>query len=485
MKLKQLLFLLLISPSFINAQAFYKTGFFVIKGHVKNFKDPLFDFGMTTYLGFTDKSVKVLPNGNFEQQFPIQHRQYIYLLLNNDGIAFTVQDKDTLTLEWDDTDFKNTFSIKGSNELRIRELNLEWKLYGGFRKPFMALHEKLHSDKNLTAENKYKLVNDLYNQQVASIFDSTGFITENLNHRITGLYFQYTGLLSKHNLIPKFKLKLSLDSTRTYPYFDVSALSNDYTLLNEDWFWNVSEYRDFVYNYVRFYKPFKQWSGSSTAVQKPFNPTLDEYYLAQSYFVYTGIKDWFITKSIMDGFGHYAFVDVEKVYKQAIITITSPYLKGTLQKYYTATKRLKPGTPAPVFTLKNDKGQPVSLGDFKGKVIYIDFWGVGCGPCIYDIENHIPKLHEHYKNKDVVFLNICVDSNDKEWKEALEKYKLDGVNMIAEGWTKHPVCKAYNISGIPHYILVDKNGKMVNNNAPRANEFNLTNGKNEIDLLLK
>jgi thiol-disulfide isomerase/thioredoxin len=138
-----------------------------------------------------------------------------------------------------------------------------------------------------------------------------------------------------------------------------------------------------------------------------------------------------------------------------------------------------------VFTLKNDKGQSVSLSDFKGKVVYIDFWGVGCGPCIYDIKNHVPKLHEHYKNKDVVFLNICVDSKDKEWKEALEKHKLDGVNMIAEGWTNHPVCKAYNVSGIPHYILIDKNGKMVNNNAPAAYEFNLTSGKNEIDLLLK
>ena len=485
MKLKRLLFLLFISPSFVNAQSFYKTSFFVIKGYIKNFKEPLFDFGTTTYFRNTSKSVKVLPNGNFEQQFPIQHRQDIYLYLNDDAIAFAVQDKDTIILEWDEADFKNTFTIKGNNEIRTKELKLQWKLYAGFRKPLMQLHEKLYSDKKLTAEDKYELVNGLYNRNLQAVFDSTDFNSENLNYLTTNLYFQYTNLLWSHKLIPKFKLELALDTTRSYPGVDIFETSADYTRLNEIWFWNCPEYRDFIYNYVRFYKPFNGWLAISNNPAKPFTPTLDEFYLAQSNITLTNIKDWFITQSIISGFGHYAFVDVEKVYKQAISSISSTYLKDTLQKYYSAIKRLKPGNQAPGFTLKNDKGQSVSLSDFKGKVVYIDFWGVGCGPCIYDIKNNVPKLHEHYKKKDVVFVNICVDSKDKEWKDALEKYKLDGVNLIAEGWTNHPVCKTYNVSSIPHYILIDKNGKMVNNNASGAYGFNLTNGKNEIDLLLK
>ncbi len=173
------------------------------------------------------------------------------------------------------------------------------------------------------------------------------------------------------------------------------------------------------------------------------------------------------------------------MYKQAANTITAPYLKDTLQKFYTAIKRLKPGNPAPGFSLKNDQGKLVSLSDFKGKVVYIDFWGVGCGPCIYDIKNHVPQLHEHYKGKDVVFISICVDSKEKEWKEALKQYKLDGVNLTAEGWVDHPVCKAYNINGIPHYVLIDKSGKISNNNAPWASHLDLASGKNAIDLLLK
>src|SRR5687768_9743181 len=200
---------------------------------------------------------------------------------------------------------------------------------------------------------------------------------------------------------------------------------------------------------------------------------------------FINIQEWFITRSIMSGFRRYGFAETEKVYDQVIGTLTTPFLKDTLQKYYTAVSRLRPGNPAPAFALKNEKGQTVALSDFKGKVVYIDFWGVGCGPCISAIKNDVPKLHEYYKDKDVIFVNICVDAKENEWKDALKKYKLGGANLIAEGWTSHPVCQAYNISGIPHYILIDKNGKIANNVARDPGSYNLRDGKNEIDILLK
>jgi peroxiredoxin len=187
----------------------------------------------------------------------------------------------------------------------------------------------------------------------------------------------------------------------------------------------------------------------------------------------------------MYGFGHYNFTDVEKVYKQAVNSITSPYLKDTLQKYYTGVKQVRPGNPAPGFILKNDQGKLVSLNRFKGKVVYVDFWSVDCAPCIYEIKNNVPQLHEHYKSKDVVFINICIDTIETEWKAALEKYKLDGINLITEGWNYNPLCKTYNVNSIPHHVLIDKFGKIINNNGPKVTELDLSSGKNDIDRLLK
>lgn len=486
MKLKITLLLLCFAPSFLFAQDFYKPGYFVIKGRVKNRKDPLIEFGVTNYLNAVRNSIMVKPDGSFERKIPVQNLQSFHIMLNEEFLTFSVFNKDTLYLDWNDADFNNTFSIRGKNDLRTKELQVQLKLYQKFWKPFMNLHQELaESREKFTEAEKFNLINGLYNLHIKDVLDSAGFFSPTLNHLITGLYFQYSGLLWQQRLLPQFKLRLDLGGAGPYPPFDIAGPLADYKQLNEDWFRNVPEYRDFIYNYIRFYKPFNSYGGSLTADHKLFNPTLDDYYLAQSNIYFTKIKDWFITNLIMWDFGSYPFADVEKVYHQFISTCSSPFLKDTLQKYYTAMKRLKPGSPAPGFTLKNEKGKTVSLSDFKGKVVYIDFWGVECPPCIYDIQNHVPQLHERYKNKEVVFINICVDAKEAQWKEALEKYGLNGVNLIAEGWTNHPACKAYNVSGIPHYILVDKNGRIADNNAPRADGFNPENGKNAIDLLLQ
>jgi thiol-disulfide isomerase/thioredoxin len=489
MKLKQFVFAALVFPSILYAQDYYKQGSFVIKGHVRNAKERFVDFGLTTFFTSLSGSAVIKSDGSFEQKIPIQNSQSLYLQLNNELLSFRVFDKDTLNLNWDDTDFKNSFSVSGKNILRTKELQVQWKLHSKFFGAQMNLFRDLtENSKKISAEKKFERVNELFNQHVKTILDSSGFFSITLIGIITDLYFQYSQVLQKLKLVPQFRLTLNLDRSKSYPYFDLLDPSTSYTQMNEDWFWNAPEYRKFLYEYIHNYfnysKPFTSSRSLTGAAIKPANFTLDYYYSAQANIDLLEIRDWFIAQSIVYGFEDYPFSDVEKAYKLFITTCNSSYLKDSLQKHYAAIKRLRPGSSAPGFILKNDKGQSVSLTDFKGKVVYIDFWGIGCGPCIYDIEKHIPGLHKKYKDKEVVFINICVDAKESEWKEALSKYKLDGINLIAEGWTDHPVCKAYNISGIPHYVLVDKNGKISNNNAPRAYELNAASNKNQIDVLL-
>jgi peroxiredoxin len=487
MKPKHLLFVLFFATAYCHAQDFYKPGFFVIKGKVKNFTDPMFDFGITSYFSNTGNSVVVKADGTFEQKFPVQHRQDIYLYLNNDAITFTVTNTDTLFLTWDEADFKNSFSIKGKNQLRTNELQNQWRLYNRFRKPLMEMMTSLYNNQNadLTPEKKYLQVNTLFNQNVQAALDSSAFISAGTEHLITGLYFDYSEFLWNLRLMPQYKLTLALDSNRIQKVLNLGPSVPNYNQLNDTWFWNVPSYRSFIFNYIRFYKPFNTTVTTADASnRKKFDPTQDNYYLAQANIDLLNVKDWFITYCIMEGFQYYSFDNAERVYDQFKTTCQTPYLKDTLQAYYTAVKRLKPGMPAPAFSLKNEKGQTVSLSDLRGKVVYIDFWGVGCGPCIYDIKNHVPQVHERYKKKDVVFVNICVDAKEKNWKDALTKYKLDGVNLIAEGWTGHPVCKVYNVGGIPHYVLIDKAGKLVDNNAPGPGRMD-ESGDNALDRLLK
>ena len=78
-----------------------------------------------------------------------------------------------------------------------------------------------------------------------------------------------------------------------------------------------------------------------------------------------------------------------------------------------------------------------------------------------------------------------MQGNEQRWKEALVQHNVEGINLFAEGWIDNAVYKAYRVSPIPHYVLIDKNGKIVEGKASKPEKFNATMGNNAIDKLLK
>ena len=146
----------------------------------------------------------------------------------------------------------------------------------------------------------------------------------------------------------------------------------------------------------------------------------------------------------------------------------SPYT-GMLDEQYAKSQLTAPGSTAPEFTLQDLAGKKFSLSDFRGKVVYIDFWSMGCGPCMYEFKNHAPQLKEHYKDKDVVFLNLMAYTRNKDfWKKMIEEYRIGGVNaMDTQG---EEVCKAYHVNSFPTYVLIGKDGKIVQYNTCRPSE---------------
>lgn len=144
--------------------------------------------------------------------------------------------------------------------------------------------------------------------------------------------------------------------------------------------------------------------------------------------------------------------------------LKSPYTEA-LDRVYEQASRLAPGSVAPGFTLTDTEGREVSLSDFRGKVVYIDFWGTGCGPCMYEFKNAAPVLEEHFRDCDVVFLKISQDRNEQVWKNTLSEFKIGGINL--RDTPDQKVSKAYMVNGIPHYVLIGRDGKIINANANR------------------
>ncbi len=475
---------------------FGKAGTFVLKGKAKKTSNKFFEFGMTSYLPANEIFfVDFNKDGSFEKSFPVINSQQLYLYLNDDAITITVADGDTILLNWDEKNFTPTFSLSANKAERAQALNVEWEIYKNFRKPESELRNRLNKEREtLDAKEKFDLINELYNKKVRFILSNdTLKAYKNIDYLLSNTYFSYVSWLWRNKLLEQFKLEVIEDSTFKLPLIEGQATEkgvkfakyniNDesYKISNELYLKDLPEYRAFMFNYMRFASPINRFV-SAIKGNIPINYIFKDYYMAKAAFLSTLIEDWFITNCLIFGFEHDSFKDVEEVYHHYLPQAKTPYFKNALEEKYVWVKNLKPGVQAPDFSLTDDKGKTISLSDFKGKVVYIDFWGVNCGPCIGDIDDYEAKLHDKYK--DVVFINICVDSGDKICKNAIKEHKLTGVNLIAEGWVKNPVCKTYGINSIPHYLIINKDGTIANNNAPRMNEL-VGRGKNELDIALE
>ena len=113
-------------------------------------------------------------------------------------------------------------------------------------------------------------------------------------------------------------------------------------------------------------------------------------------------------------------------------------------------------------------GKQVALSDFKGKVVYVDVWATWCGPCNAEIP-HLIKLEEAYHNNpNIVFMSVSVDKQKdfEKWKKMLTDKGMGGVQLFA-GDRSDEIMKPYKITGIPRFMLFDKEGRVVDADAPR------------------
>ena len=127
---------------------------------------------------------------------------------------------------------------------------------------------------------------------------------------------------------------------------------------------------------------------------------------------------------------------------------------------------LKPGNPAPSFSGKTVDGADVSLADFEGSVVYVDVWATWCGPCRGEIP-HLKELEHAMANENVTFVSISVDDDHDAWRTMVAEEELGGVQIIQDGGWDAQITGAYNISGIPRFIVIGPDGMIVNASAPR------------------
>ena len=110
------------------------------------------------------------------------------------------------------------------------------------------------------------------------------------------------------------------------------------------------------------------------------------------------------------------------------------------------------------FTLQDLEGKPISLSDYKGKVVFIDFWASWCPPCRLSIP-YVEKLYEQYKdNENFVVLGINLQESKDDITKFMKKQKMNYPVLLSD----NKVISNYKISSIPRFFLIDKNGDVYN-----------------------
>lgn len=157
--------------------------------------------------------------------------------------------------------------------------------------------------------------------------------------------------------------------------------------------------------------------------------------------------------------------------------IQDPFLRNTVQSRYNRVKDFienpgkysvsvmngvsvensgfKPGTADPVHIVKD------IIARNPDKVLYVDVWAPWCAPCVRQMA-HSEQLADYFAGKPVLFVYLCVGGSQMEWKEVTEKYNLSGEHHYLTTAQSQDVMKRFSIKGIPHYLLFDKEGTLVN-----------------------
>ena len=454
---------------------FVGEGSFIIKGKVEN-KPADVDSWRLAVSGYATNeghTIALEDDGSFDMKIPVHDVQDVYLYLAGDAITIFTYPGDVIELYFDYNDQKETMRLKGRNADREKELALCMQVFKKHRRASSDMH-RLMFNREITDEEYLAKLNEYYDNKIETI---KAFEEENgeftfLDKFKDGAYFETIIILTrKRALMPGIHCE--------HPNEFSTWASNS----------NLDSVTDFPLNNMRFRtnNSYREFVNSFVSNLRPDITSIKDYCRFASSILSgePAIRDWYITGRLEMAITYHDFKETAIAYNEFKNVCADKDYLAMLDEKYQAALLIQPGNQAPDFELKDETGKTVKLSDLRGKTVYMDFWAMNCGPCIHEFQNSLAELKEKYKDFDIAYVYINVNDNEANWKKGIETYNLKGINLMAEGWTDNPVCQAYNILGIPHYVLIDKEGIIVNNNCDRPSRILEEGEESEFDRLVK
>ncbi len=119
--------------------------------------------------------------------------------------------------------------------------------------------------------------------------------------------------------------------------------------------------------------------------------------------------------------------------------------------------QIPPDTDPLEIKLQDPTGRPISLAEFRGKIVFINFWTTWCLACVIEMPS-MEKLHQKFKDKDFVMVAINLQESASRVKQFYKEHKLTFTTLLD---TTGDVCAGLGIRSIPTTFILDKNGRII------------------------
>ena len=407
------------------------------------------------------KEILIKEDGTFSDTLKIEAKGYYNYKIGNESSLIYLDRGYALHLNIDTNEFDETIKYSGKNANENTFLALKFLVVEkmtGNTKEFYILSPDAFKKK--AAEIKSALIDSLAKSNANEVF--TEIEKTNIHYDYLANLLQYPRTHSYFAKIEKVDLPVRFLNETEGLDFDNSE---DYK--------NSDGYQQIVTN--NFYTTLGAKAKKDSV---PFEDIALEYIKT--------LKSKNIKNGLLKTLSYRVSPNNEKaedLYKAIIAISTDTAFNNKLTISFNKIKTLAKGQPSPTFNYENYKGGNTTLADLAGKYVYIDVWATWCGPCIAEIPA-LKIVEKNYHGKNIQFVSISIDQmkDHEKWKKMVIEKELGGIQLFADNDWKSQFVTDYGIEGIPRFILIDPDGKIVTANAHRPSNDRLITLFNELGI---